>query len=86
MDQVVQRNAANSEESAGASQELNSQAALMKGLVDDLVSVIGGLDQRKGDHQARLDIVPKAPLLPQAKNNLNLFALQKPDKGEPSSF
>jgi len=86
MDQVVQRNAANSEESAGASQELSSQAALMKGLVDDLVSVIGGLDQRKGDHQARPDAGSEVPLLARAKNNLNLFALQKPDKGEPSSF
>jgi methyl-accepting chemotaxis protein len=48
MDQVVQRNAANSEESAGASQELNSQAYQMKNLVGDLVSVVGGLGQKDG--------------------------------------
>jgi methyl-accepting chemotaxis protein len=49
MDLAVQRNAANSEESAGASQELNSQAEMMKILVGDLVAVIGGRAQRNGD-------------------------------------
>ena len=49
IDLVVQQNAANSEESAGASEELNSQANLMKELVGGLVSVIGGLDQSYGN-------------------------------------
>ena len=63
MDQVVQRNAANSEESAGASQELNSQAEMMKGLVGDLVSVVGGLDQKNGGPRAKLDSEHSLPLL-----------------------
>ena len=42
MDKVVQQNAANAEESAAASQEMNSQAAQMKGFVQDLVTIVGG--------------------------------------------
>jgi methyl-accepting chemotaxis protein len=64
MDQVVQRNAANSEESAGASQELNSQAEQMKNLVGDLVSVVGGMGQRNGGFAAKGDSAdPAAPML-----------------------
>jgi methyl-accepting chemotaxis protein len=63
MDQVVQRNAANSEESAGASQELNSQAEILKGLVGDLVSVVGGLSQKNGGPQAKLDCEGTLPPL-----------------------
>jgi methyl-accepting chemotaxis protein len=63
MDQVVQRNAANSEESAGASQELNSQAEIMKGLVGDLVTVVGSLGQKNGGPRARLDSERALPLL-----------------------
>jgi len=55
MDLVVQRNAANSEESAGVSQELNFQAEKMKALVGDLVSVIGGRGQRNGDFAATVE-------------------------------
>ncbi len=43
MDRVVQENAANSEESASASEELNSQAENMKGIVLELVSLVGGV-------------------------------------------
>lgn len=42
MDRVVQENAANSEKSASASEELNSQAENMKGIVLELVSLVGG--------------------------------------------
>jgi hypothetical protein len=41
MDQVVQTNAANAEESAGASEELNAQAEQRKGIVGDLVADMG---------------------------------------------
>ncbi len=62
IDLVIQRNAANSEESAGASEELNSQAKRMKELVGVLVSVVGGLDQAYGDlHGAGYAALP-APL------------------------
>ncbi|MBN1102944.1 MAG: Cache 3/Cache 2 fusion domain-containing protein [Deltaproteobacteria bacterium] len=42
MDKVVQLNAANAEESAAASEEMNAQAKQMKGVVNDLVQTIGG--------------------------------------------
>ncbi len=43
MDKVTQQNAANAEESAGASEELSAQAAQMNELVDELSSMVGGL-------------------------------------------
>ena len=41
MDKVVQQNAANAEESASASEEMNAQAEQMRGFVDDLVALVG---------------------------------------------
>jgi methyl-accepting chemotaxis protein len=41
MDKVVQKNAANAEESAAAAEEMNAQAAVMKGFVGDLVALVG---------------------------------------------
>lgn len=63
MDLVVQRNAANSEESASASEELNSQAERMKNLVGQLVSVVGGLGRRNGNHQATEYAALPGPML-----------------------
>jgi len=42
MDKVTQQNATNAEESAGASEEMNAQAEQMKGMVNELVSLIQG--------------------------------------------
>ncbi len=42
INQVIQSNAASSEESASTAEELHAQAATMKGLVDSLVAVIDG--------------------------------------------
>ncbi|MFZ5570779.1 MAG: methyl-accepting chemotaxis protein [Thermodesulfobacteriota bacterium] len=42
MDKVTQQNAANAEESASASEEMNAQAEQMKGMVDELVTMVGG--------------------------------------------
>ena len=42
MDKVVQQNAANAEESASASEEMNAQAEQMKGMVGELVELVGG--------------------------------------------
>jgi len=39
---VVQQNAANAEESASASEEMNAQAEQMKGAVETLVALVGG--------------------------------------------
>lgn len=45
MDKVVQQTAANAEESASASEEMNAQAVQMKGYVDSLVTIIDGAGQ-----------------------------------------
>jgi methyl-accepting chemotaxis protein len=42
MDRIVQQNAANAEESAAASEEMNAQAQQMRGVVNGLVSLVGG--------------------------------------------
>jgi len=42
MDKVTQRTAANAEESASASEELNAQAMQMRGFVEELMAVVGG--------------------------------------------
>ncbi len=42
LDQVTQRNAANAEESAASSQELNTQAGTLKDTVGELISLVGG--------------------------------------------
>jgi hypothetical protein len=47
MDEVSQRNAANSEESAAAAEEMNSQAVLISNYVDDLVLVSEGETSRR---------------------------------------
>ena len=42
MDQVTQQNAANAEQSAAAAEELNSQAASMLDVVEDLMALVDG--------------------------------------------
>ncbi|NLZ07487.1 MAG: methyl-accepting chemotaxis protein, partial [Phycisphaerae bacterium] len=42
MDKVTQQNAANAEESAGASEELSSQAEAMHDIVGELIALVGG--------------------------------------------
>jgi methyl-accepting chemotaxis protein len=42
MDKVVQQNAANAEESASASEEMTAQAEQMKGMVNELTTLVGG--------------------------------------------
>ena len=46
IDKVVQRSAASAEESASASAEMNAQAEKMKGYVDDLVELVGGVTKK----------------------------------------
>lgn len=49
MDKIIQMNAANAEESASASEEMNAQALEMKVMVGELVTIVGGSRQpRKG--------------------------------------
>ena len=47
MDSLTQRNAANAEESASASEEMNAQAEQMKGFVQELVRVVSGSSNGK---------------------------------------
>jgi len=52
MDKVVQQNAANAEESASAAEEMNAQAATMKGITDTLSLLVGAAVA--GEGKARL--------------------------------
>ncbi|MGQ9687506.1 MAG: hypothetical protein ACUVXF_01775 [Desulfobaccales bacterium] len=46
MNQVTQQVAANAEESASASEELDAQSEQMKGVVQELVALVGGSNGR----------------------------------------
>jgi hypothetical protein len=48
MDKIVQQNAANAEESASASDEMNAQAEQMKTIVAELVALVGGNSKDAG--------------------------------------
>jgi len=56
LDKVTQQNAANAEESASASEEMSAQAETMKGMVDELVAIVGssgnGRKEESGKAQA----------------------------------
>ncbi|MFP5213378.1 MAG: methyl-accepting chemotaxis protein [Acidobacteriota bacterium] len=49
MDKVTQQNAANAEESASASEEMNAQASQMKTFVVELADLVGGHERQKGN-------------------------------------
>lgn len=49
MDKVTQQNAANAEESASASEELNAQAEQMREAVTDLTALVGGSHNSRGN-------------------------------------
>jgi methyl-accepting chemotaxis protein len=53
MDKIVQQNAANAQESAAASEEMNAQAQQMRGVVNSLVTLVGGalMDERNQAQQ-----------------------------------
>ena len=53
MDKVVQENAANAEESASASEEMNAQATRMKEFVEGLVALVGGGNGNQTQEYAR---------------------------------
>jgi len=48
MDKVVQRNAANAEESASAAEQMNVQAEQIKGYVDELLALLSGKKSHRG--------------------------------------
>ena len=53
MDKVVQRNAANAEESAGAAHDMNAQAEQMKLFVDELVALVGSKTDRSAKYVSK---------------------------------
>ncbi len=76
MDKLTQQNAANSEELASASEEMNSQAVQVKNFVEELVVLISGASTKKreerikpadnaADHQFPNETNIKAPQAPQ---------------------
>ena len=76
MDNVVQQNAANAEESASSAEELNAQAETMKGLMQDLVTLINGRGtQSKGQKITAWCQSSRHPALPPAQRQKQL-----PDK------
>ncbi len=50
MDHIVQQNAANAEETASASEEMNGQTLQMKGLVGDLIDLVKGNKRMTENH------------------------------------
>jgi methyl-accepting chemotaxis protein len=63
LDKVTQQNAANAEESASASEEMSAQAETMKGMVDELVAIVGssGKVQKsdsRGGHKEQKSVKP----------------------------
>jgi methyl-accepting chemotaxis protein len=64
LDKVTQQNAANAEESASAAEEMSAQAETMKGMVDELVAIVGSsgkaqkADSRSG-HHAQKSVKPR---------------------------
>jgi methyl-accepting chemotaxis protein len=60
MDSVVQHNAANAEESAGTSKEMEVQSGIMKQMVTDLAVFVGGQSKKNGEgHPEENPVVPK---------------------------
>jgi methyl-accepting chemotaxis protein len=58
MDKVTQSNAASAEESASAAQEMNSQTRVLRGVVADLLKLVGGASEAK---LARGAVAPEPP-------------------------
>ncbi len=55
MDQVIQKNSANAEETSAASQQMTTQAEQMKNLVASLVALVGTGGDRFGDGSSRTE-------------------------------
>ncbi len=78
MDSVTQRNAANAEESASASEELNAQADSMREMVNDLAALVGGAILHERAPQAvvrrRIEIPAKTAGMTASRIQKNLIA------------
>ena len=74
LDKLTQQNAANAEESASASEEMNAQAGQMKGFVTELVGVVGGGLHHKAGRSPSTD----GRKMPQALRSETVAAPVKP--------
>ncbi|MBN1547942.1 MAG: MCP four helix bundle domain-containing protein [Syntrophaceae bacterium] len=73
MDKVTQQAAANAEESASASEELNAQAEQMKVYVDELIRVIGGNQNgasMERVHSGKMNVISSINTLMDTKKSL----------------
>jgi methyl-accepting chemotaxis protein len=75
VEQVVQRNASNAEESASASEEMNAQAVQMNGFVRDLVVIVGGT--ANGCSRNSTSIIGKTEAKKTVHGPLDLFAVHE---------
>jgi methyl-accepting chemotaxis protein len=85
MDKVTQQNAATAEESASASEELSAQAEQMKGMVNELVTMVGGAGSSNGNgngHRQALGIRQKPKALAGFLPKIKKPALSMARKGE----
>jgi methyl-accepting chemotaxis protein len=82
MDKVTQQNAATAEESASASEELNAQAEQMKGMVNELVIIVGGAFQNRSDTVER----PKHGAGVRRSQHKSLAVARRSAKGKALSF
>ncbi len=83
MDKVVQQNAANAEESAAASEEMNHQAAQLKELVGELVALVKGCeDSDRVNPDAKPDQVVsrKSDIADRRDDPSEIKALAEPDQ------
>lgn len=79
MDKVVQQNAANAEESASASEELNAQAKRMKNMVMELVTMVHGVN---GDRNETGGPLVKGKRTVPKDTFLSLVARDKKNNGQ----
>jgi carbonic anhydrase/ABC-type transporter Mla subunit MlaD len=81
MDKVTQQNAANAEESASASEELNAQAESMKEVVSQLIALVGGAGSKaaesggpkKTEHHLQVNLEHKSPKIEKAASKSHGF-------------
>lgn len=91
MDKIVQQNAANAEESASASEEMNAQAEQMKLSVNELMSLVGGgkktsLKKHENRSYTSLDSSPRVTNVHYKGNLHEQTAVRKKSNNRPQNF
>ena len=85
---MVQQNAANAEESASASEEMNAQAGQMKQMVNELVILVGGTSNGEKHTEAKTSLSPNISgkkRLPVSEINTNHNKMALPNTRELNS-